>query len=77
MTKGELQEMGEEVDSNVANITKMQGQILNLTHGKVNIFDDMGEFKSTYEIMDGIADVWEDLSTIEQAEVCLYVQKCA
>lgn len=74
--KGELQEMGEEVDPTVENISKMQGQILNLTHGKVDIFDE-GEFKSTYEIMDGIASVWKDMSDIEQAEVCLYVQKCA
>ena len=74
--KGELQEMGEEVDPTVENISKMQGQILNLTHGKVDIFDD-GEFKSTYEIMDGIHSAWEDMSDVEQAEVCLCVQKCA
>ena len=74
--KGELQEMGEEVDPTVENISKMQGQILNLTHGKVDIFDE-GEFKSTYEIMDGIHSAWEDMSDVEQAEVCLCVQKCA
>lgn len=67
--KGELQELGEETDENVENISKMQGQVLNLTHGKVNIFDDNGDFKSTYDIMKGIADVWEDLSTIEQADL--------
>lgn len=43
-----------------AYLPKMQEQVLNLTHGKVNIFDDTGEFKSTYEIMQTIADVWED-----------------
>lgn len=48
--KGELEEMGEEVDENVLNLSKMQGQILNLTNGKVDIFDNVGEFKSTYEI---------------------------
>lgn len=67
--KGELQELGEEVDPTVDNISKMQGQILNLTHGKVNIFDPNGDFKSTYEIMDGIASVWKDLSSIEQADL--------
>lgn len=83
--KGELQEMGEEVDPTVENISKMQGQILNLTHGKVDIFDD-GEFKSTYEIMDGIHSAWKDMSDIEQADlletiagdaICRYAQKCA
>lgn len=67
--KGELEELGEETDENVENISKMQGQILNLTHGKVNIFDGNGEFKSTYEIMQGIANVWDDLNTKEQADL--------
>lgn len=67
--KGELEELGEEVDDNVTNLTKMQGQILNLTHGKVNIFEDNGDFKSTYEILQGIHDVWDDLNDIEQADL--------
>lgn len=84
--KGELEEIGEPVDENVENISKMQGQILNLTRGKVNIFDENGEFKSTYEIMQGIAGVWDELNTIEQADLLetiagnhayQYAQKCA
>ena len=67
--KGQLEELGEPIDENVENISKMQGQILNMTKGKVNIFDDAGDFKSTYEIMDGIASVWNDLSSIDQAEL--------
>ena len=65
--KGELQDLGEEVDGNVTNISKMQGEILNLTHGKVNIFDDTGNFKSTYEILQGVAGVWKELSSVDQA----------
>lgn len=65
--KGELQDLGEEVDGNVTNISKMQGEILNLTHGKVNIFDDAGNFKSTYEILQGVAGVWKELSSVDQA----------
>lgn len=65
--KGELQGLGEEVDDNVTNISKMQGQVLNLTHGKVNIFDDAGNFKSTYEILQGVAGVWKELSSVDQA----------
>ncbi len=66
---GELQDLGEEVDDNVTNISKMQGDILNLTHGKVNIFDDAGNFKSTYEILQGIAGVWKELSSTDQADL--------
>ena len=67
--KGSLEELGEETDENVENISKMQGQILNMTKGKVNIFDDLGNFKSTYEIMQGIAEVWDDLNSIDQANL--------
>lgn len=66
---GGLQDLGEEVDDNVTNISKMQGDILNLTHGKVNIFDDAGNFKSTYEILQGIAGVWKELSSTNQADL--------
>lgn len=67
--KGELEDLGEEVDSNVENLTQMQGKILNLTHGKVNIFEDNGDFKSTYDILVGIADVYDQLSDMEQADL--------
>jgi len=67
--KGELEELGEETDENVESISKMQTQVLNMTHGKVNIFDDDGNFKSTYEIMQGIAEVYNDLSDTDQASL--------
>lgn len=66
---GDLEELGEDVDDNVTNISKMQGQILNLTHGKVNIFDDAGNFKSTYEILQDVAKIWKDLSSTDQADL--------
>lgn len=74
--KGELEELGEESEG-VENISKMQGQILKLTNGKVNIFDGAGDFKSTYDIIRDIAAVYDELSSTQQAEVCLYAQKCA
>lgn len=67
--KGELEELGEEVDDNVESISKMQTQVLNLTHGSVNIFNDDGTFKSTYEIMQGIAGIWDHISETNQAEL--------
>lgn len=86
---GELQELGEDVDEDVESISKMQTQILNLTHGQVNIFNDDGTFKSTYEIMDKIAEIYDTLSDTNKADllekiagknranICPYVQKCA
>lgn len=67
--KGELESLGEEVDDNVESISKMQTQILNLTNGKVNIFDKNGNFKSTYEIIKEISEVYSSLSSTNQAEL--------
>lgn len=67
--KGELQDLGEETDENVENLSQMQGKVFNLTHGKVNIFDNAGDFKSTYKIMQGIADVYDDLTDTDKADL--------
>lgn len=67
--KGELEALGEDVDENVESLSKMQTQVLNLTNGKVNIFNDDGSFKSTYEMMDEIADIYYDLSATDQADL--------
>lgn len=66
--KGELEELGEESEG-VENISQMQGRILNLTHGAVNIFDKQGEFRSTYDILMDIAAVYKDLTSTEQADL--------
>ena len=67
--KGELEELGEEIDDNVDSISKMQTQVLNFTGGKVNIFNDDGSFKSTYEIMQGIAEIYDDLTDTNKADL--------
>lgn len=65
--KGDLQKLGEDVDPSIDSISKIQTQILNLTHGKVNIFEDDGSFKSTYEIMKEISQIYDHLTDTEQA----------
>lgn len=67
--KGELEELGEEVDESVDSISKVQTQILNLTHGKVNIFDVNGEFRDYYDIMKDIAGIVDDLKSTERAQL--------
>lgn len=66
--KGKLEELGEESEG-IESISKIQTQILNLTKGSVNIFKDDGSFKSTYEIIKGIAKVWKDISETDQASL--------
>ena len=66
--KGELEELGESTEG-VENISKMQGQIYNMTGGKVNIFDANGDFRSTYDIMKDIAAVYNDLTDTDRASL--------
>lgn len=68
--RGELEKLGEESEG-IESISKIQTQILNLTSGKVNIFDDLDptKFKSTYDIMLGISKVWKDMAETDQAEL--------
>ena len=69
MMKGQLEELGEEVDDSIDSISKVQTQILNLTHGQVNIFDDTGQFRDYYEIMEEISAIHDKLSSTEQASL--------
>lgn len=69
MMKGELEELGEEVDESVDSISKVQTQILNLTGGRVNIFDDTGEFRDYYDIMLDISKVVDDLTSTERSSL--------
>jgi TP901 family phage tail tape measure protein len=68
--KGDLEALDEESDG-IQAISKIQTQILNLTSGKVNIFNDLDptKFKSTYDIMLGISKVWADMSEVDQAQL--------
>lgn len=68
MMKGELEELGEDTEG-IESISKIQTQILNLTKGKVNIFDANNNFKSTYEILKEISEVYNDLSQTDQASL--------
>lgn len=67
--KGELEELGEDVDENVDSVSKIQTQILNLTHGKVNIFDNDNNFRNIYDIMDDISEIYYDLSDTDRASL--------
>lgn len=68
--KGALQELGEEVDDNVISVSKMQTEILNLTKGKVNIFEDDGKsFRNIYDIFRDIANILPELSDTDSSKL--------
>ena len=77
----EIEKMGESTDGMAVSTSKLREKILALTNvdgtGGFDILTETGDFKSTYQIMQGIANVWEDISNVNQAKDCLCVQKCA
>lgn len=66
--KGALEELNEETEG-LESISKIQTQILNLTQNRVNIFDDNGDFKSTYEILKQISEIYDTLTSTQQASL--------
>lgn len=68
--KGELEALGEEVDDNISSVSKIQTQILNLTKGKVNIFEDDGKsFRNIYEIFRDIANILPKLDDTDRSKL--------
>lgn len=60
-----LEEEGLDSDGAVASKSKLQGKVKALSG--VDILTATGEYKSTYEILSDIADVWESINDMDQA----------
>lgn len=67
----EIEKMGESTDGMAVSTSKLREKILALTNvdgtGGFDILTETGDFKSTYQIMQGISEVWEDISSVNQA----------
>lgn len=65
--KQELSDLGEETDGMITTVSKLRDTIMDATKaaskdGKgFDILDDNGNYKSTYEIMQGLADFYDDI----------------
>ena len=60
-----MEEEGLETDGAVTSKSKLQGKIKALSG--VDILTDTGAYKSTYQILSEIAEVWEDINDMDQA----------
>ena len=75
----------EETESYSNNVEQLAGDIADLTKtasspGGISLFTDSSktEFKSTYQIIKDISEIYDELIDKQQANnICLYVQKCA
>ena len=67
----ELEHMGEETDTVATSTSKLRADIMGLTNvdgkGGFDILTKSGDFKSTYDIIQGIAKVYSKMSDVDQA----------
>ena len=80
--RGTTTDIDDDADSAVTNVSKLQAKIKALTKEAnggegIDIINEKGEYKSTYEILTEISKIFDKMDDVSQAECCLYVQKCA
>lgn len=54
-----LEEMGEETDGVVESVSKLQEKVMAIAG--VNILDESGAYKDTYQILSELAEKWEEI----------------
>lgn len=68
-TSAELEAMGEDTEFACETLSDYRDLVMGLTDNKVNIVGDDGEYKSTYEILKDISQVWDDMNSMEQSSL--------
>lgn len=67
--KTEAEDAGESTDGMANSISELRGELLSLTGNKVDIQIDDNRFKSTYDILKDLSEVWDELSDISRANI--------
>lgn len=67
--KTEAEEAGESTEGMASSVSELRDELFALTGGKVDIQIDENNFKSTYQIMKELSDVWGELTDITQANI--------
>lgn len=67
--KTEAEEAGESTEGMAESVSELRQELLSLTGGKVDIQLDSDTYKSTYQIMKELSEVWGELTDITQANI--------
>lgn len=67
--KTEAEDAGESTEGMADSVSELRKEILSLTGNKVDIQINEDEFKSTYQILKELSEVWGELSDISQANI--------
>lgn len=68
-SKTELEDAGESTEGLVESSSKLREELKGLTGGKVDIMIDDNTYKSTYDILKELSQVWDDLMDINRANI--------
>lgn len=67
--KTEAEAAGESTDGMADSVSKLRAEIKALTGNKVDIMLDDDTFKSTYQILKELSQIWDQLSDVSQANI--------
>lgn len=67
--KTEAEEAGESTEGMAGSVSELRQEILDLTGQRVDIQIDENTFKSTYQILKELSEVWDDISDVSQANI--------
>lgn len=67
--KTEAEAAGESTDGMADSVSKLRAEIKALTGNKVDIMLDEDTFKSTYQILKELSQIWDQLSDVSQANI--------
>lgn len=67
--KTEAEDAGESTDGMADSVSELREELLSLTGNRVDIMVDDNTFKSTFQIMKELSQVWDDLSDVSRANI--------
>ena len=65
----DLVELGFTMEEATMSSTRLQQQLLELTDGRVDIMSTADDFRSTFDILQDLSNIWGTLTDLQQAEV--------
>lgn len=68
-TSAELEELGEDTEFACETLSDYRDLVIGLTHNKVDIIGTDGDYKSTYQMLKEISEVWADMNSMEQSSL--------
>lgn len=67
--KTEAEDAGEATDGMATSVSELREELLQLTNNKVDIQIDEDTFKSTYQILKELSEVWDELTDLTKANI--------